>query len=65
MAETVIKKSNEAEKAQELKLLENANKIDKQAEERDRKKKEEAKVRENERKKILDLQMMEKKISKQ
>lgn len=29
MAETVIKKSNEAEKAEELKLLANAHKIDK------------------------------------
>ena len=38
MAETVIKKSNEAEKADELKLLANINKLDKQAEERDRKK---------------------------
>ncbi len=65
MAETVIKKSNEAEKAQELKLLENANKKDKQEEERDLKKKEEAKEREIERKKVLDLQMMQKKITKQ
>ena len=55
MAETVIKKSNEEEKSKELKLLENANKIDKQAEERDKKKKEEAKEREVERKKVLDL----------
>ena len=39
MAETVIKKSNEAEKVEELKLLANINKLDKQAEERDRKKK--------------------------
>ena len=29
MAETVIKKSNEAEKADELKLLANINKLDK------------------------------------
>lgn len=29
MAETVLKKSNEAEKAEELKLLANAHKIDK------------------------------------
>jgi hypothetical protein len=43
MAETVIKKGNEAEKAEERKLLENANKIDKLADERDRKKKEDAK----------------------
>lgn len=55
MAETVIKKGNEAEKVEELKLLENANKIDKLAEERDRKKKEDAKQREIERKKVLDL----------
>lgn len=64
MAETVIKKGNEAEKAEELKLLENANKIDKLAEERDRKKKEDAKQREIERKKVLDLQMLEKKITR-
>ena len=55
MEETVIKKSNEAEKAEELKLLANANKIDKLAEERDRKKKEDAKKREIERKQVLDL----------
>ena len=64
MAETVIKKGNEAEKAEELKLLENTNKIDKLAEERDRKKKEDAKQREIERKKVLDLQMLEKKITR-
>lgn len=64
MAETVIKKGNEAEKVEELKLLENANKIDKLAEERDRKKKEDAKQREIERKKVLDLQMLEKKITR-
>lgn len=50
MAETVIKKSNEAEKADELKLLANINKLDKQAEERDRKKKEDVKKKEIERK---------------
>jgi hypothetical protein len=50
MAETVIKKSNEAEKVEELKLLANINKLDKQAEERDRKKKEDVKKREIERK---------------
>ena len=50
MAETVIKKSKEAEKADELKLLANINKLDKQAEERDRKKKEDVKKKEIERK---------------
>jgi hypothetical protein len=38
MAETVVKKSNEAEKAFEIKLLENAQKIDKIAEEKEKKK---------------------------
>ena len=47
MAETVIKKGNEAEKVEELKLLENANKIDKLAEERDRKKKRRCKTKRN------------------
>lgn len=42
MAETVIKRSNEAERAMELKLLENANKIDKIAEEKERKQKDDA-----------------------
>ena len=55
MSENVIKKSNDAEKEEELRLLVNANKIDKQAEERDRKKKEDAKQREIEIKQILDL----------
>jgi hypothetical protein len=55
MAETVVKKSNEAEKAFEIKLLENAQKIDKIAEEKEKKKKDDVRNRELEVKKVLDL----------
>jgi len=55
MAETVVKKSNEAEKIFEIKLLENAQKIDKIAEEKEKKKKDDVRNRELEVKKVLDL----------
>ena len=55
MAETVVKKSNEAEKIFEIKLLENAQKIDKIAEEKEKKKKDDVRNRELEFKKVLDL----------
>ena len=54
MAETIIKKSNDAEKEFEIRLLENAKKIDKMAEEREKKKKNETRNREIEVKKVLD-----------
>lgn len=60
MADTVIKKSNAAEKEQERKMLAHALEADRKAEERDRMKKEEARNRDLEIRRVLAQQMQEK-----
>ena len=64
MADTVISKSNAAEKEQERRFLLQALERDKKLEEQDRKKKEEARMRDVEIRKTLAEQMNEKKKHK-
>ena len=60
MADTVIKKSNAAEKELERKMLEHALEVDRKADERDAKKKEDARNRDLEIRRVLAKQMAEK-----
>ena len=60
MADTVLKKSNAAEKEFEVRLLQQANAADKKAEEAEAAKKKAALQREISRKATLDHQMKEK-----
>ena len=61
MADTVIKKSNAAEKELERRMLADANERDRKAEEQDQKKKNDAKLREVDRLRQLDMQVQSKK----
>jgi hypothetical protein len=60
MADTVMKKSNEAEKNFEKQLLRQAEERDKKAEREEKRKKDQARQRDIDIKKILDQQLKEK-----
>ena len=60
MADTVLKKSNAAEKAMEQRVIQYAKEKDKKEEQREKDKKNKMRLREEERKKTLDQQIKEK-----
>ena len=61
MADTVLKKSNEAEKELERRVIQYANERDKRAEQEEKAKKEARRKRDQEIRKVLDNQLEEKK----